>query len=276
MDTAFESYIADPSRELGLAEGALLIARDEYPALDISDYLNRLDSLADDIRKSSSNEQEPIALLEAINHKLFTELEFSGNVEQYQDPRNSYLNDVLDRRLGIPITLSVLYVEIGRRLGLTIDGVSFPGHFLVRCLTADGLIVLDPFYKGASLGESDLTRRLVNMVPGLEDPRAALAQFLTSVDHREILARVLRNLRGIFVEQGRDDRALNAAHRICLLLPDNAEEIKTRGFLYAKLDCFAQAVDDYSRYLKLAPDATDTDTIRGLVMELAGQVGRIN
>lgn len=276
MDTGFESYIADPDRELGLAEGALLIARDEYPTLNVADYLRRLDSLADDIKQASSSEQDPIALLEAINHKLFTELEFAGNVEHYQDPRNSYLNEVLDRRLGIPITLSVLYVEIGRRLGLTIDGVSFPGHFLVRCLTGDGLIVLDPFYKGASLGEADLTRRLVSAVPGLEEPRAVLARFLASVDHREILARVLRNLRGIFVEQEREDRALNAAHKICLLLPDNAEEIKTRGFLYAKLDCFAQAVDDYSRYLTLAPDAADVDTIRGLVTELAGKVGRMN
>ena len=276
MDTTFESYIKDPKHEPSLAEGALLIARDEYPALDVSAYLQQLDDMASDIRKSINAGSEPITTLEAINHNLFMELEFTGNVDDYHDPRNSYLNDVIDRRLGIPITLSLLYIEIGRRLGLTIDGVSFPGHFLVRCLTEDGLIVLDPFYKGASLGEADLTQRLVGLMPNLEDPRDTLAHFLASVDPREILARVLRNLRGVFVEQGQDDRALGAAHRICLLLPDNAEEIKYRGFLYAKLKCPPQAMEDYSRYLELAPGAADADTIRDLVMELAGDVGRIN
>ena len=276
MNNAFESYIADPGKQPGLAEGALLIAREAYQALDVTEYLSRLDTMAGDIRASLSNEDDPIAILEAMNHNLFTELEFSGNVEDYHDPRNSYLNEVMDRRLGIPITLSVLYIEIGRRLELTIDGVSFPGHFLVRCLTNDGLIVLDPFFKGASLGEQDLTQRLVSMMPDLDDPRAALAHFLASVDPREILARVLRNLRGIFVEAGQEDRALGAAHKICLLLPDNAGEIKTRGYLYAKLECPRQAMDDYARYLELAPEAADADTIRGLVMELAGQVGRVN
>ena len=276
MDSAFESYIADHAKQPGLAEGALLIARDEYQALEVTEYLNRLDLMAGDIRTSLSGEDDPIAILEAMNHNLFMELEFAGNVEHYHDPRNSYLNEVIDRRLGIPITLSVLYIEIGRRLGLTIDGVSFPGHFLVRCLTNDGLIVLDPFFKGASLGEPDLTQRLVSMRPDLDDPRAALVHFLASVDPREVLARVLRNLRGIFVEAGQDDRALGAAHKICLLLPDNAEEIKTRAYLYAKLECPRQAMDDYSRYLQLTPQAADADTIRGLVMELAGEAGRIN
>ena len=125
-------------------------------------------------------------------------------------------------------------------------------------------------------GNFILAALLASAVSALDEPRAVLARFLASVDHREILARVLRNLRGIFVEQGREDRALNAAHKICLLLPDHAEEIRTRGYLYTKLDCFAQAVDDYSRYLQLAPDAADTDTIRGLVTELAGKVGRLN
>ena len=276
MNAAFESYIADPSSEPDLAVGALLIARDEYQTLDVAEYLERLDLMANDIRVSLSSETDPITILEAMNHNLFTELEFSGNVDDYQDPRNSYLNDVIDRRLGIPITLSLVYIEIGRRLGLTIDGVSFPGHFLVRCLTDDGLIVLDPFYRGASLGEADLTKRLESVIPGLDDPRSVLAQFLTSISSRDILARVLRNLRGNFVEQGRDDRALGAAHKICLLLPDNPEEIKARGYLYARFECPRQAMDDYSRYLQLAPDASDAETIRGLVLELAGEAGSIN
>ena len=276
MNTAFDSYIADLSSEPDLAVGALLIARDEYKTLDVAEYIDRLDEMAADIRRRLCDADDPIAILEMMNHKLFTELEFSGNVDDYHDPRNSYLNDVLDRRLGIPITLSLIYIEVGRRLGLNIDGVSFPGHFLVRCRTDDGIVVLDPFYKGTSLGEEDLARRLESVVPGLDNPRSILGQLLASVGSREILARVLRNLRGNFIEQGQDERALGAAHKICLLLPQNAEEIKFRGYLYGRLECPRQAMEDYVRYLRLAPDASDAETIRGMVTALAGTAGSIN
>lgn len=276
MNVAFDAYVSDLQSEPELAIGALLIARDEYQTLDVSQYLDQLDAMAGEIRQRLAGADDPIAILEMMNHNLFAELEFSGNVDNYQDPRNSYLNEVIDRRLGIPITLSLVYIEIGRRLGLDIDGVSFPGHFLVRCRINNGLVILDPFYKGASLGEDDLAQRLESVIPGLKNPRSVLGQLLASVGSREILARVLRNLRGNFIQQGLYDRALGAAHKICVLLTGNAEEIKIRGDLYARLECPRQAMEDYVRYLQLAPAALDADKIRELVIALGAQAGRIN
>ena len=165
--TAFESAAARWERlararsdEISLAEGALLIAAEEYEDLDVAEYLQRIDAMGAALRQRLREDISTSDALVALNRYIFEELGFSGNADDYYDPRNSYLNDVIERKLGIPITLSVVYIEIGRRIGLPLQGVSFPSHFLVTCALRDGTVVLDPFAGGASLGLEDLQERL--------------------------------------------------------------------------------------------------------------------
>lgn len=139
----WKEIVAGPEEEIDLAEGALLIAAHEYPGLDVFAYLRRLQDLGTELKRRLRRDIGPTDAVVALNHYLFDELGFRGNMQDYYDPRNSFLSDVLDRRLGIPITLSILYMEIGRRLGLALHGVSFPGHFIVKCAVRDGFIVLE-------------------------------------------------------------------------------------------------------------------------------------
>ena len=156
----WKEIVAGPEEDIGLAEAALVIAAHEYPGLDLNAYLARIAELAETLKGRLRRDIGPTDALVALNRYLFEELGFSGNTADYYDPRNSYLNEVLDRRLGIPITLSVLCIEIGRRIGLALHGVSFPGHFLVKCVVRDGVVVLDPYARGASLSLDDLQLRL--------------------------------------------------------------------------------------------------------------------
>ncbi|MEK7840950.1 MAG: transglutaminase-like domain-containing protein, partial [Pseudomonadota bacterium] len=186
-------------QDLSLAEAALLLAKDEYPGLDVDAYLARLDELATRVRVRLPEGANIEDTLVTMNQILFDELGFAGNVDDYYDPRNSFLNDVLDRKLGIPITLSILYMDIASRLGLELEGVSFPGHFLVKFSTEEGDVVLDPFSGGTPLTEEDLVERLEEasgneMIGGL-----SLNELLEATDKRDILVRMLRNLKGIYL-----------------------------------------------------------------------------
>lgn len=213
-----------------------------------------------------------------MNHCLFTAHGFRGNADHYSDPRNSFLNDVLDRELGIPITLSLVYIEVGRRLGLQIEGVSFPGHFLVKVPYGEGVVVLDPYYEGISLGVEQLESRLEPFIgDGLEVSAAdLLPRFLAGVEKREILARMLRNLKGVYLQEERYEQALRATERILVITPDNARELKDRGDIYRGLDCFRAALADYERYLALSPGASDAAEVRARAMELQGRVARLH
>jgi regulator of sirC expression with transglutaminase-like and TPR domain len=155
----FGRLMAEPDAAVDLGLAALLIARQEYPTLDSALYLAQLDSMALELRQRGADAGDEIAAIQALNRYLFQELGFRGNQQDYFDPRNSFLNDVLDRRLGIPITLSLIYLEVGRRLGLRLQGVAFPGHFLVKLPLRDGEVILDPYAQGASLGIQELEER---------------------------------------------------------------------------------------------------------------------
>jgi len=273
--TAFESIVNSSEQDLNLAEGALLIAQDEYPHLDPAPYLARLDAIAEEVRARLAGESDPPHVVRVMNQYLFLEEEFNGNLADYSDPRNSYLNEVLERRLGIPISLSVLYLEVAWRLGLPFEGVSFPGHFLVRCAHGGGYIVIDPFFKGISLGAEDLRDR-ARRLTGEEMTESVLSSWLASVSKRSILLRMLRNLKAIFLGKGAYDRALAVIERMVLLAPDAAGEIRDRGHAYRALECFRPALADYVRYLELAPDAEDATEIRLAVMELEKAAAKIN
>lgn len=268
--------VAEPEERINLAEAALAIAKEEYRDLDIRAYLERLDEMGATLRHRLWPDISAGDSLRALNHYLFDELRFAGNADDYYDPRNSFLNDVLERRLGIPVTLSVIYIEVGRRIGLPLHGVSFPSHFLVKCVVRDGAIVLDPYAKGVSLGVEDLVRRLKNSRGGIEPDAGLVKNMLATAGSREILARILRNLRGIYLSKGTLDKALQASDRIISLAPQAAEEYRDRGRIYLELECFRAALADFRSYLLLDPDAADADEIQGKAMELQQLAARLN
>lgn len=260
-----------------LAEGALLLAAHEYPQLDIDACLRRLQDMADTLRKRLRPDISPSETLIALNHYLFGELGFRGNVADYYDPRNSYLNDVMERRLGIPISLSVLYIDVGRRLGLPLDGVSFPSHFLVKCSLRTGVLVLDPYAKGAPLSADDLRRRLGDDAQVASESDAALLQtMLRTASVPEILARMLRNLKAIYLHHTDLPKALWAADRILSLMPGAASEYRERGLIYLELECFRAALTDLQNYARLAPEAATAEDIASTIAELQQRAARLN
>jgi regulator of sirC expression with transglutaminase-like and TPR domain len=182
---------------------------------------------------------------------------------------------VLDRRAGIPISLSILYMEVGRRVGLPLQGVSFPGHFLVKCKLAEGMVILDPYCGGISLSLQDLQHRL-REARGGEVSRAIVAGMLVSASKKDILARMLRNLKAIYLEQKDYARALSIIDWTVVLLPGEAGEVRDRGLAYLKLECFRAALEDLERYLQMAPAAEDLDEIRGHVVGLRRSTARLN
>ncbi len=205
--------------------------------------------------------------------RLRDPLGFHGNRDDYYDPRNSFLNDVLERRTGIPITLAVVLIEVGARLGVAIEGVGFPGHFLVRAAGARGPRFFDPFFGGAELDDAALLERLRALSSNPGGPAATLTrvppELLGAVTTAEILGRMLRNLLRLYLDRGEPLLALEAVERLVVLLPDATDELRTRAQLYERLECFAAARADYERYLALAPDASDAGDVRARLARLA-------
>jgi len=210
----------------------------------------------------------PEQRIAALNHFLFEELQFSGNVDAYYDPRNSYLNEVLDRRTGIPITLSIVYLEVGRRVGLRLQGVSFPGHFLVKLRVRRGQLVLDPFFGGEPQSVSALRSRLAQLMPQARAGEIDLETLLEAASSRQIVARVLRNLKAIYLQAENYTRALAVMNRMLLVVPESAEELRDRGLVYAKLECFRAALADLKNYARRRPDAPDLADVRGQIERL--------
>lgn len=265
-----------PEDELNLVEAALLVATDEYPELDVDAYLQRFDQLAADVRGRLPEQAGFAETLAALNEFLFEDQGFSGNTDDYYDPRNSFLNEVLDRKLGIPITLSIVYIEIGTRLGLSLEGVSFPGHFLVKSATADGDVVLDPFSGGMAVSEEDLVERLRQRFGEANAPQAPLAPLLQAAGKKEILLRVLRNLKAIYLHHEDHARALNVIHRMLSIDPGLTDEILERGQLYERLECFRPALDDLRHYLTLNPTTPDAGDLRRRIIDLERLASRLN
>jgi len=263
--SVFRRVVAQAGDDFDLARAALAIAQDEYPALEQEVYIARLDKLAARARDLSGGESDPYRLIAAVNHVLFTQEGFRGNRGDYYDPRNSFLSDVLERKKGIPITLSVIYMEVARRAGLPLHGVGFPGHFLVKYESDDEEIVIDPFDKG----EVRTLEELQTLLDGLYNGKVALRpEFLAPVTNRQIIHRMLNNLKGIYLSEENLVKALSAAERLVILDPASAPEIRDRGVLYIKLECFQQAINDFEAYLRLAPDASDAEDIREQLVEL--------
>jgi regulator of sirC expression with transglutaminase-like and TPR domain len=266
----FEALIAAP--DIPLAEAALAIATEEYPRLDVARYLGALDALAATVAGRLGPQRTSADVLRALRAVLFDEEAFRGNRDHYYDPRNSFLNEVLDRRLGIPITLSVVHIEVAARVGLPVQGVAFPGHFLVRCASGGQEVFIDPFHGGEVLSGEDCVARLKARAPATEFDR----RHLEPVGTRQILARLLHNLKRIYVEASDDVRALWVVDRLVLLSPDDLHERRDRGLVCARLGHAAAAIQDLSAYLDASAAGEDRREVEGLVAQLRGRTTFLN
>lgn len=240
-----------------LAPAALVIARVECPRLDPEPYLARLDAMGDAARRvverhiSASGNASAQCGIRALNEYLFEDMRFTGNREKYEDPRNSCLNEVLDRRTGIPLTLSIVYMEVARRAGLQVDGVNFPGHFLVRCpeLGTGNHLVIDPFHSGALLSEHNC-RLLLQKHVGSEV--AFSRSLLAPATRLQILARMLLNLKRIYVHMRSFPQARDVTELLLAITPSALGELRDRGLLAYHLNDVTGALRDLQTYLKLS------------------------
>ena len=248
---------ASNARGTALAPAALVIARVESPRLDPEPYLARLDAMGDAARRaverqvSATGDTSAQGGIRALNEYLFDDLRFTGNREKYEDPRNSCLNEVLERRTGIPLTLSIVYMEVARRAGLQMDGVNFPGHFLVRCpeLTTGSHLVIDPFHSGALLSEHNC-RLLLQKHVGSEV--AFSRSLLAPATRLQILARMLLNLKRIYVHMRSFPQARDATELLLAITPSALSELRDRGLLAYHLNDVTGALRDLQTYLKLS------------------------
>ncbi|HEX6135207.1 MAG TPA: transglutaminase-like domain-containing protein [Longimicrobiales bacterium] len=261
----FADAVRLPEPDVDLAQAALLIAAEEYPQLAPEPYLRRLDELSERVRDRLWNETAPIVVLQELSRVLFEEEGFRGNRMEYYDPRNSFLNDVIDRRLGIPITLSILYLEVGWRLDLPLQGVNFPGHFLVRYAGEAMQLLIDPF-QGGMLRFEDEAQDLLDHVYG--GSVRMQPEFLRVADRHDILVRLLSNLKGNYLNRRDDVRALSAIERILLVRQDSADDERDRGIVLTRLGREREAASALLRYLDLVPDAPDTARVRLLLDQL--------
>jgi regulator of sirC expression with transglutaminase-like and TPR domain len=255
-----------------LARAALAIARWEYPGLDVDAYLERLDALArgvDGERRSA----DPVGRLHRLREYLFVEQGFAGNREDYYDPRNSFLNDVLDRRQGIPITLSLVLVEVGKRLGLAVEGIGLPGHFIAGARFGDSQILLDPFNTGALL-TPETCEALVGRVLGRKV--ALKRENFAAVSRRQFLARMLANLKGIYWQREAWDRVVGVIDRLLVLDPKAAGEWRDRGVAWTKLGEIRRGLVDWERYLTEFPNAADHEAVKGHLRKARQKLAQLN
>lgn len=271
------ALLVEPEHEdasIDLAAAALAIARTEYPLLDAAYYLGRLEALAKRVRsrmRGNPTAREVIALL---NRVLFDEEGLRGNRDDYYDPRNSFLNDVLDRRLGIPITLSLVYMDVARRVGFPIAGTGMPGHFLLKHYDVmAGEIIIDAFNRGRIVGNAECQQRLDEIYSGQIELQP---EFLQPVTHREILTRMLNNLRQIYFTQRNMTKGLATLDLLLAIPPRSPELLRERALVRLNLEHYLGAAQDLGAYLQLCPEAPDADDVRETLDMLRQLLARLN
>ena len=251
--------------KIDLIRGALVIARTEYPQLEIEEYAGRVEGMA---RRAAAMAPDLDAqrTLAALNRVIFEEANLRGNREDYYDPRNSFLNDVLDRGLGIPITLSLIYMEVGRRIGFHLAGVGMPGHFLLKHYGDDDQErLIDCFNRGDILSRQDCQNRLDEIYSGEMKLRP---EFLHPISRRQILMRMLNNLKTVYLSTRNFRKALPIADLILVIYPQSSEDVKQRALLRYSMGMHGLAAEDLDAYLKLAPKASDAEEIRQMMLSI--------
>jgi len=278
---AFETLAAGNDASIDLAQAALLIASIEYPDLDTTQYINQLDALARRVRMvlalPEDEPLDPLSTLNAINQVLFTEEQFHGNEADYMNPENSFFNCVLDKRTGIPITLSLLYKEVAQRVGLNIDGIGLPYHFMIRCSVADHPLYIDPFEGGMFLSEQECRER-IHMMTGrsVEGKSKLYAHWFAPVSSRQFLYRMLNNLKQIYLRNDDYTHGLTISDLMVILMPRAAIERKDRGLIHLQLKHYGRALHDLMAYLELAPKAKDRYEILNQVSSIRQIMSMLN
>lgn len=269
---AWTAEVDRPDAEIDLARAALALSCLEHPDLDVPRYLGRLDAIATEIG-SARNGSSPVERLHGLREHLFEELGFKGNRADYFDPRNSFLADVLDRRVGIPISLSLVLIEVGRRLDLPMQGIGLPGHFITGVQLGDAPILLDPFHGGAIL-TPEACRELVTRALG-KRVRLTEASF-APVGNRQFLTRMLANLKGIYWRTEQWERAARISDHLMVLDPASGTERRDRGIALAKAGAYQQGLADWERYLTEFPDAPDHAEMRGHLRRVRQKLAELN
>ncbi|OGB24765.1 MAG: transglutaminase [Burkholderiales bacterium RIFCSPLOWO2_02_FULL_57_36] len=268
--------LVQQDESIPLFEAALAIAQDSEPELDLTAQQIEVDMLAAKLQRRLPADMSHVQKLRMLNHFFYHELGFAGNLNDYYDPDNSYLHRVITTRRGIPISLAVVYMELAQQIGLDVKGISFPGHFLMKLSVQSGDIILDPF-NGTSLSREELEERLEPFfAQQTYHTDIPLATYLQDAHPREILVRMLRNLKALFIEHPHWQRVLGVQQRLVILLPDEIIERRDRGLAYANLECPQAALQDLEAYLAERPYASDAETIRGKLTELRDACKRLN
>jgi regulator of sirC expression with transglutaminase-like and TPR domain len=257
----FRRLLEDDS-ETDLVRVALEIARDAYPSLDPDPYVARIDALARRVRERCATVERPRLVLGQINWVLFVEEGFQGNAEQYYDPRNSYLNDVIDRKTGIPISLSVLYWRVAERVGLPVAGVNLPAHFMLRVGRGDDTVFVDPFHSGRILDREGCRKQIARLLgPDVILTDAQLAPCRAT----QVVARMLRNLKAIHLQSHDYPSAIPVQRRLAALNPADPEELRDLGMLYLRVDRPAEAIAPLQGYLDASPPDSAAEDVRALL-----------
>ena len=257
-----------------LLRASLTFARIEDPQLDIDDYVRRVAALAARVAERIQDPDDPAQSIAALNDVLFQEEMFRGNTVDYYSPRNSYLHDVLDRRLGIPITLALVYMEVARRISFQLFGVGMPGHFLLKHYDVDGrAILIDAFARGSVVSEDDCRHKLDSIYSG---QLTLQPEFLLPVTRRQMLTRMLNNLRSIYLSQRDFRRAVQIVDLILVIYPRSPEDMKQRAVLRHNLDDYRGALSDFDEYVKMSPDASDVEEIKQTALSLRRSMAMMN
>ncbi|MBZ5521119.1 MAG: transglutaminase-like domain-containing protein [Acidobacteriia bacterium] len=260
--------------QIDLLRAALAMARVEYPLLDVEAYVRQVEQLARRVSASVMETGDPEQSIAAVNRVLFDEEMFRGNTVDYYNPRNSFLNDVLDRRLGIPITLALVYMEVSRRAGFPLLGVGFPGHFLLKHYEITGkAFLIDAFERGRVVTEADCQRRLDALYSG---ELTLQPEFLTSVTRRQMLTRILNNLRSVYVSQRNFRKAVEIVDLVLVIYPRSPADVKQRALLRHNLEDYRGALADFEDYVKMLPEASDAEEIRQAARALRRVLASMN
>jgi len=265
---------ADPD-EIPLLDAALLVTRDEYPELPLRACMQQFETLQEALKRACDEAKTDLDRLRALNRFMFDTQGYTGNFLDYQDPRNSYLNDVMERKLGIPITLSILHVELGRGIDIDLNGISFPGHFMVRMPMPGGLLVLDPYHRGKAVSADELKHRLQAAELADEVDDHTLFQWLQPANGRDVVLRMLRNLKSVYAEREDPERALRCADRL-VLLDETPSELRDRGWIYLNMGAKASAKKDLAEYLQRAGEPHDREQVEDVLRELSLRPTRLH
>jgi len=269
----FAQIIAHDEHNLELDRAALLIAAEQYPRLDIEIFLAQLDSFAEAAQTRDDFYADPLVRIMRLGNLLFEELGFHGNTDSYFDARNSFLNDVIERRVGIPITLSVIMTEVARRIGLRLFGVGMPGHFLVKYADDEQEIFIDPFHGGRILNEERCREMIEEMYNG---EISFHPSFLYASTKKQILSRMLQNLKNVYARAKDHYKTLGVIERMLLINPDSETELRDRGLVYFGMGQYVQARADLEAYLRLEPEAEDASEIKNRLRDLQRRQAQLN